>query len=538
FGKFARRHRTTFFATSFALAALILGLVGTSWGLVSTNRARREVEASLSEARRQERIANQINAFLNLDVLAQADPRANPGDITVRDAVANASERLGDRFLDEPLVRAGILYSLGDTLLTLADFELAESHLKDAFELRRKTLGMDHKDTIRAASSLAIAYRYLGKIDAAIELNQRALAACRKTLPADDPEALAFINNLASLYSDQGRHAEALAASEQVADAMRRAAPGTPDLVGCLVNLSADYRSNQRDADALRVLSEAADICQRHLPSKHPYVSYVAQSQGVIHLFDGRFAEAERLFRAALSLRREVFPEDHPQILTSETNLALALLDAERPAEAEALLRHVYATRQRQNGDEHDLTLYARELICRALCESGHPREAIEHGEAALATRRRVFGEDHSTTVACRRQLAEACCADRQYEVAEPLFRKCLDTLSPVDKSPGAEYRQALAGMAKLLLDTDRADEAESLLRAHVENTETPAEKSWRQCVLEATYGTALHRLGRLAEAERILASAHERLREKIGDDHSRVAAIREELKALRGIPG
>ena len=58
-------------------------------------------------------------------------------------------------------------------------------------------------------NNLAVLYRDQGKYAEAEPLYQRALAIREKALGSDHPDVAASLNNLAELYRDQGKYAEA-----------------------------------------------------------------------------------------------------------------------------------------------------------------------------------------------------------------------------------------------------------------------------------------------------------------------------------------
>jgi len=121
--KFAKRNRAIVVGAGAALVALMLGLVGTSVGLIRAQRAQREAvaaksvaEAKQEEAERQTRIAQAVNDFLNDDLLSAVDPQNtdNP-DITVRQVLDAAAGKIDTAFSQEPLVEAAVRVTLGKT---------------------------------------------------------------------------------------------------------------------------------------------------------------------------------------------------------------------------------------------------------------------------------------------------------------------------------------------------------------------------------------------------------------------------------------
>ena len=72
-----------------------------------------------------------------------------------------------------------------------------------------KALGPDHTLSLSTVNNLGTMYRDQGKLAEAEEMYSRALARCEKALGPDHTLTLATVYNLGTLYCDQGKLAEA-----------------------------------------------------------------------------------------------------------------------------------------------------------------------------------------------------------------------------------------------------------------------------------------------------------------------------------------
>ncbi|HEX5044139.1 MAG TPA: serine/threonine-protein kinase, partial [Candidatus Polarisedimenticolaceae bacterium] len=151
-------------ALAAALALSILGF-GVWMGVLYGRAARAQAEAE-----RQAKIARAVNDFLNDDLLAGADPtRTADRDISMREVVDLASARIRGEFRGEPVVKASIQRTLGQTYLGLGLGEQAEPALREALVLFEKNLGADDPETLRTASALGSLELYLARYDEAAE---------------------------------------------------------------------------------------------------------------------------------------------------------------------------------------------------------------------------------------------------------------------------------------------------------------------------------------------------------------------------------
>lgn len=70
-------------------------------------------------------------------------------------------------------------------------------------------LGADHPYTAGSLNNLAGLYSAQGRYEAAAPLFDQALSITRRVLGADHPDTAESLNNFAALYESQGRYSEA-----------------------------------------------------------------------------------------------------------------------------------------------------------------------------------------------------------------------------------------------------------------------------------------------------------------------------------------
>jgi len=393
--------------------------------LAETRRA--EAESSATAARRQGRIAAEVNAFLNDDLLAAVAPEHQGSDVTVREVLDQAALRLEGRFADEPAVEAALRTTIGTSYDKLGEFEVARPHLERALELRRihegeraeptlesirrvasvwaelgrteeaivqyelvlavsrEAYGAEHRSTLTTMNDLAIVLRRTGDMDEARKLLEEAVAADERVLGRDHADTLVARNNLALLLRDQGHFSEAVAGFEHVLE-RQRATLG------------------ERHPDTLNALSNLAN----------------AQSDA------GDQAGAEARTREALALRKELFAPDHPMTGREYANLGTILWRRGRPAEAEENMREALRITRLRYGDDNAYTLLAQANLTVLLEDQGRSEESLPLWLASLEARRRVLGPRHTETLETMSGLAATYASLKRYEEAEALNRETL----------------------------------------------------------------------------------------------------------------
>ena len=158
-GKFASKYRIGLGVS----AAFVLLLVAAT--IVSIGLAK--------EARRASQEAGAITSFLQDDLLGQASPKGQitgerpDRNITVRTLLDRANARVSGRFNTQPQMEASIRLTIGTAYGDLGMYEEASNQLEHALELRRRSLGSKHPDTLIVMSNLAAVYDARGLFDKA-----------------------------------------------------------------------------------------------------------------------------------------------------------------------------------------------------------------------------------------------------------------------------------------------------------------------------------------------------------------------------------
>ena len=196
--------------------------------------------------------------------------------------------------------------------------------------------------------------------------SKRALAIREKALGPDHPDVAASLNNLATLYIDQGRYAE-----------------------------------------AEPLLKRALAIREKALGPDHPDVAQSLHNLAVLYQVQGRYAEAEPLYKRALAIKEKALGHDHPDVATSLNNLADAV-------HGPGPVRRGRAALQAGAGDQRE---GARARPPRRGHEPQQPgrcctRNQGRYAEAeplykrALAIREKALGPNHSFVASSLNRLA------------------------------------------------------------------------------------------------------------------------------------
>jgi non-specific serine/threonine protein kinase/serine/threonine-protein kinase len=434
--KMLRRHRAAFLAASAVALALVLGFIGTSWALLRAVRAERKAAAEAAEARRQAAIAEAVNDFLNVDVLAAVAPSAKKGqgrDVTMREVLAAAAERLdegskeGGRFATEPLVEADIRNAVGYAYRELGDYPAAEPHLERTLELRRRALGDEHRRTLHATNQLGLLYWSMNRLPEAEPLVQGTYEVGRRTLGPDDEDVLEYEMNVANLYRKQERFKEAEPVYERNLEAKRRVfGPDSPEALTTAANLANHYQETGRYEKAEPLHREVFDTNLR-LRGERDLATVAAMNNLANDLaLMGRLEDAEPLMRRALDLKVELYGPDHPSTLNSVNNLGELNDQLGHDAEAEAYHRRALEARVRVLGPGHPRTLQSQKCLAASLESQGRHAEAERLAAAGAVEAAKALGPRDLDTLYLQDTRAIALVGLRRSAEAARLLRQTI----------------------------------------------------------------------------------------------------------------
>ncbi len=365
--KFVTRHKVWVAAASLVVLALVLGITGTTIGMLRAISARKMASEEAETARR-------VSLFLE-GLFEVSDPgEARGNSITAREILDAGAGKIAAELKDEPLIQARLmvtmgrvyrnlgLYSQSRSLLeeslalrrssfggenlevacseqelasllgAIGDFQSALPLFESTLETRERLLGPDHPDVGLAVSNLGNLYRQMGDFDKAIPLYQRALKIREKTLGPDHMDVSNSLNGLAIVLEAKGDYEAALPLYERALSIREKAyGPDHPQTATSLNNLATllwfmgDYRK------AKEYNKRALTIQEKVLGPDHPDLAHTLNTCANLYQATGDLARTKMIHLRALSIREKNLRPDHPRILESYYNLAcVCALQGER----------------------------------------------------------------------------------------------------------------------------------------------------------------------------------------------------------------
>ncbi len=475
FRKFARRNRGIVAAAVLSLAAVITATIVSTTFAVRETVAHERANLRAQEAERQTEIAQAVNDFLNVDLLAAVVPSTQQGkgkDVLMRDVLDEAGKRIeeasiaGGRFDGKPLIEASIRATLGETYRKLGEYAAADPHLQRARLLRLRELGQEHPDTLRSVNHLAILYQVQGRYEEAEPLFVKTLDIAINILGEEHVNTLGYMFNLAGLYWNQGRYKEAETKYIRTLQIQKRVlGEEHPNTLDSTSNLAGLYKDQGRYNEAELLHVKTLEIRKRVLGEEHPSTLSSMHNVADLYSIQGRYAEAEQLFVKTIHIKQRVLGQEHPRTLSSMNSLALLHRRQGRLDEAEPLYLKTFQIQKRILGEEHPQTLMTMNNLAVLYSRQSRYDEAEQLYRKTLEIHRRVLGEEHPNTLASSGNLAVLYSDQGRYSEAEPLHLKTFQIHKHVlgPEHPGT--LRAMRNLAELYIIQGRINDARQLVR-------------------------------------------------------------------------
>lgn len=298
-----------------------------------------------------ERVADEVKGDVRFD-----------RETLYRYAIARYERRFGRHY--EGL--SGLFEKLGDLYVARGNHRAAiaayrrELQVRDGMLERRGYDEPPHIGRETVLESLASCYEKCGRIAQAVAMRQRLLDVFRFELGDDAPELVTPIHELAGLYRQQQRYAEAHALLKQALmihkkhsnDFSFNAEATLHYHLGLVCEETGKYRrAMRRNLRAAKRHYEAALRWARHMPPDEAGLTAdIADHLANVCSGLKESKRAMAFYYLALAIRKKRYGAQHPSVAATLNDLALVLHGREHYARAERALRHALAIAEAHYG--------------------------------------------------------------------------------------------------------------------------------------------------------------------------------------------
>lgn len=330
-GKFLGRHGLGVAAATAVVLALVAGLGS---ALVQAERARvaaaraeqeaRRAEAGTERARREGERATRMKDFL-LSVFREASPqqRARGEPLSIEELLAAAEARIDTELAADPLLQADLWDDLGETRASAGDLERASALIEKAIAAKRANLPANDLSLVESLVNRGAIANLAGRAGPALAaLDEAARILAARGEADSEPATTLAINRVHALLL-LGRNEEAAEAVERAHALAERWQPGTPDAAMQRVNagIVAQRRGlypEARDHFERAVVELEAVVGPDHALLRVP-LGWLGQLYED-HL--GDLGRAAALYERGLAIARLRYPKGAATIAQYEADLA------------------------------------------------------------------------------------------------------------------------------------------------------------------------------------------------------------------------
>ena len=452
--KFARRNKGLVAGVGAAFVTLVLGVIVSVSLAVQRSRA-------LDEANRQRDIAQAVNEFLERDLLANANPSNEPDrSLSLREVVDRASERISERFPDQPMVEAAIRTTLSNTYKGLGEYAEASRHAKAALELLQKTTATPTRELLLTMNRVGSLEKAQGRMKQAEEVFRNALRIAEEEFGPDHETTMSITNNLALLLERRQAYEEAAKLLEPLLERrMRLLGDEHRHTMITMNNLALLYLSMERFDDSERLHLKELELSSRVMGPEHPDTLISIGNLATVYASRDEYAKAEPLMRDVVETQSRILGSDHPSTLYSKVTLAHVLTELSRFDEAEAMLRHARTATERKLGAEHPQTLRLLDRLAMLYLAVDRLDEAESIARENYQTRKRMTGETYARTGVTLGLVARICRERGKLQDAETLGLRSYEILESAYGAGHSQTRKSAADMVELYDRMNRPNE-------------------------------------------------------------------------------
>jgi hypothetical protein len=503
--KFVRRHRGPVCAGLLLLLALVLGMAGTTAGLVLAEQARQAEAGQREEAERARDLEAEARTHADDKAAEARQSAAAERDARKLADKAAEEERLAKLAMEKAVV--------AEKLARKAEQQRSEQLLKNNVILA--SIFRDLNPREEANVGVSVQAQLAERIARAVELLEGEAVG--------DAEMVArlqvLLGKTLTNLGHAGQAVVVLTRARQTFDKLPGATPA--DRLHITHALAEAYKWAGKIEPAVRLFEEAYEQRQATLGLDHEETLANMTSLASVYLEAGKYDLALALAQDAVARLQKHKGVDYPGTLSSMNNLATAYMEVGKVPQGLALYRETLDRTKAKLGPDHFDTFTGMNNLAHAYREAGQIDLALPLFLETFSRFKAKFGPNHPGTLTSMGGLASAYRDAGKLELSLTLHLECLERLK---LRLGADHPSTLLTMnnlALLYLDLKKDDLALPLLRDALEVSTTtlgPDHPYTLRCM--GNLGVAYQRAGKLDLAVQVFRDKLEKVKAALGKDH------------------
>jgi serine/threonine protein kinase len=390
--------------------------------------------------------------------------------------------------------------------------DLALPLFQETLHRQKAKFGPDHFHTLIIMSNFAECYRDAGKLDLALPLTEETLRRHQAKGHSDHPQTFTSMNNLAVIYLALKQFDRALPLLEETLKLRKaRSGPDHSDTLVTMNNLAGGYKEAGNLKLAMTHFGELLKRQRATLGADDPRTLKSMDNLATCYRDDGKLDIALPLFEEVVERRTAKFGRDHADTLRSSTNLAWIYWSLKQLDRSVPLFEELVPLCKRVWGEEDRDTLTNMSNLGVNYMHAGRLPEAIPLLEEAY--RKSLKQPELAAWIGT--QLVSAYTQGGKKTEAVAVLKAELASARRHQKPGGLLLSDALASIGAQYLDLRAYADAEPLLRECVAIRSKLIAGAWQTFAAKSLFGRALLGQKKYAEAEPLLLSGYEGLKQR-----------------------
>lgn len=220
-------------------------------------------------------------------------------------------------------------------------------------------------------------------------------SAGARTAQTKKPFSGKALRSMARVYMASGGYEKAQPLLEGALNLAKTTDAEDSELCACVLDLAYLYKDQGKLAQAETMCLSGLELQEKVHSPNHPYVAYTLRILGDIYKGQGRYRQAENSLKRALSIMRQVSSEDASEVAPFKVDMARLLIAQGNLAGAESYLDEAMPVIERSYRPGHLYTAKVLTSMARLRVLQGRYVEAEELIGKALPVQERVYGPNH-----------------------------------------------------------------------------------------------------------------------------------------------
>jgi tetratricopeptide (TPR) repeat protein/DNA-binding XRE family transcriptional regulator len=361
---------------------------------------------------------------------------------------------------------ADLLERTGIYLYERILYGLAEPLFLEALRLWEQQGEPDHAHIVSSLANLATLYMDQGRLAEAEPVYRRALSVHEHFVGQEDGSLAYLLQGLAILYFEQGKYAEAEPLFKRVLRTWEQQMGPEHAYVGYpLNNLAILYREQERYGEAEALFKRVLRIWEQQMGPEHPHVASVLCNLATLYCRQEKYAQSEELHLRAQQIRELQLGPENPKLIASLHGLADIYQRQGRYAQAELLYQRALRIGEQHLGPEHFKLFGPLNGLARLFLQQEQYTRAEAFSQRALNVLQKLVGpgQNHPHMASPLYILARVHTAQGNLSEAERLFRRAVRIREQQSGGTNLELAEILSDFAGFQQTQGHLSEAASL---------------------------------------------------------------------------